>query len=335
MIEIKEINDKTFWHNSLGEFEDANIYQTWNFAALAQNEKIVKHIAIYANQNLIGLVQVRIRTAPILNRGIAYIFNGPVWQRKNQENSIEILSDIFSALRQRFVVNQKLLLRIKPFIFSDNNLCIYSIKEKKFNIIKRIPLYRTLVLHINSELEEIRKTFKPRWRNYLSQAEKNNLKVISGSSTELFNIFIEIYDQMIERKEFKQFVSVKGMNKMNKELDEELKLRIFIVYQDDIPLSGLVGTAIGDTAVYLLGASNKGGMKLRSSYLAQWEMIKWAKNMGCKRYDLGGIDSKKNPGGYKFKLGVSKDEVTGVGTYETYNSWLSKIIVGFGEFIKR
>ena len=45
MMTIKEISDKTFWHNSLKEFEDANLYQTWNFATLAQNEKVVKHLA--------------------------------------------------------------------------------------------------------------------------------------------------------------------------------------------------------------------------------------------------------------------------------------------------
>jgi hypothetical protein len=117
MILIKEINDRTFWHRSMQDFDDANIYQTWNFAVLAQNEKILKHLAIYSNQNLIGLVQVRIRIVPILNRGIAYILNGPVWQKRNQENNIQILSDIFVALRKEFVVNQKLLLRITIHFF--------------------------------------------------------------------------------------------------------------------------------------------------------------------------------------------------------------------------
>lgn len=47
MILLKEINNKIFWHELLQDFNDANIYQTWNFALLVQNEKIVKHIAIY------------------------------------------------------------------------------------------------------------------------------------------------------------------------------------------------------------------------------------------------------------------------------------------------
>ena len=44
---------KHFGISLCSEFEDANIYQTWNFAALAQNEKIVKHLAIYQTKILL------------------------------------------------------------------------------------------------------------------------------------------------------------------------------------------------------------------------------------------------------------------------------------------
>ena len=76
-------------------------------------------------------------------------------------------------------------------------------------------------------------------------------------------------------------------------------------------------------------------MKNKASYLLQWEMIKWLKQKGCQRYDLGGINLDDNPGVYHFKSGITDQEVLGMGTYETYNSRLSKRIVSFGEFIKR
>ncbi|HMN25937.1 MAG TPA: hypothetical protein PKE38_15640, partial [Ignavibacteriaceae bacterium] len=148
MILIKEITDKGFWHKAMLEFEDANIYQTWNFAVLAQNEKIVKHIAIYSDDNLIGLVKVRIRKVPILNRGIAYIFNGPLWQKKNHENSIQVLSDILVALREEFVVKQQLVLRIQPYIFSDMFANFDFIENFGFKRVEKIRRYQTLVLYL-------------------------------------------------------------------------------------------------------------------------------------------------------------------------------------------
>jgi lipid II:glycine glycyltransferase (peptidoglycan interpeptide bridge formation enzyme) len=335
MIVIKEINDKTFWHRAMQDFNDANIYQTWNFAALAQNEKILKHIAIYSNQNLIGLVKVRIRTVPIFNRGIAYILNGPVWQKRNQENNIQILSDIFLALKKEFVINQKLILRIKPYIFSDKISNFDFIEKLGFKRVEKVKQYQTLVLYLDKDLDEIRKSLEQKWRNCLNQSERNGLEISKGNDQELYNVFLEIYNQLIARKKFKENVDPYKIGKMNQELDDEYKLKIFIAYKDKIPVAGLVGSVMGDTGIYLLGASNEIGMKNKGSYLLQWEMIKWLKQKGCQRYDLGGINLDDNPGVYKFKSGITEQEVFGMSTVETYKSWISKWIVRLGEFIKK
>ena len=334
MVIFKEITDRTFWHKCLQEFEDANIYQTWNFAALAQNEKIVKHLAIYANQNLIGLVQVRIRTVPIINRGIAYILNGPIWQKKNQKNDILILSNILDALSNEFVKNQKLLLRIRPYIFSDKFSNFDFIESMGFKRVEKIRPYQTLILYLDQDLVEIRKNFRQKWRSCLNQSEKNGLEISTGNDEELYKDFLKVYDQMISRKKFKENVDPYKMGKMNEELDDEYKLKIFVAYEDKVPIASLIGSAIGNTGIYLLGASNEIGMKKKASYYLQWEMIKWLKQKGCQRYDLGGINLDDNPGGYHFKTGITDHEVLGAGTYETYNSILSKGIVSFGEIIK-
>ena len=202
-------------------------------------------------------------------------------------------------------------------------------------MVKSVPVYKTLVLYLDDDLEEIKQSLKPRWRNYLNQAEKNDITVESGSDSELFRTYINLYEQMQERKKFKEYVDVNGMHRMNDKLAKEFKLQIFIAYKDDQPVSGLVGTTIGDTSIYLLGASNKKGLKLRSSYLLQWEMIKWSKHMNCSRYDLGGIDPELNPGVYRFKQGISKQEISGIGTYEAYHSKLTKAIVSIGERLKK
>lgn len=333
-MEIKEINDKTFWHNSLREFEDANVYHTWNFAALAQNEKIVKHLAFYTNQNLIGLSQVRIRTVPIINRGIAYIFNGPIWQRKNQENNMKILSDIFFTLRQKFVINQKLLLRITPYIFSDKISSLDFIDKIKFKRVQKIRPYKTLILNLNNDLDEIRKSLNSKWRNHLNASERKGLNISEGNDQKLYKDFLNIYSQMIERKKFKEFVDPYQMGKMNEELNEQYKLKTIIAYKDKLPIAAIVISTIGNTGVYLLGASNEISMKNKASYLLQWEIIKYLKQSGFKRYDLGGINIVDNPGVYDFKSGITNQEVQGMGTYESYASRLSKIIVTFGENIK-
>lgn len=335
MILLKEINDKKFWYLSMQDFEDSNIYQTWNFAALAQDEKNIKHIAIYSNNTLIGLVKVRIKKVPILNRGIAYILNGPIWQKRNQENHIQILANIFVALRENFVEKQRLVLRIQPYIFSDMVTNLDLIENLGFNRLEKIRRYQTLVLYLDKELDEIRKSFKQKWRNCLNQSERNDLKIYEGNDQQLYNVFLGIYDQMLTRKKFKENVDPYKMRKVNEALDDEYKKIIFIAYKDKLPVAGIVGSIIGNTGIYLLGASNEVGMKTKASYLLQWEMIKWLKQKGCQRYDLGGINKDDNPGGYHFKSGITDQEVLGMGTFESYNNRLSKNITSIGEFIKR
>lgn len=334
MILIEEIKDKTFWHLCMQDFDDANIYQTWNFAALAQNEKVVKHFAFYSNQNLIGLVKVRIRTVPILKRGIAYIFNGPIWQKRNQENNIQTLNDIFVALREEFVVKQQLVLRIQPYIFSDMVPNLDFIENLGFKQLENIRKYQTLVLYLDNELDEIRKNFKQKWRNCLNQSERNDLQICEGNDQQLYNVFFGLYNQMMARKKFKETVDPYKMGKMNEALDDKYKKKIFVAYKDKLPVASIVGSAIGNTGIYLLGASNEIGLKTKASYLLQWEMIKWLKQRGCLRYDLGGINKDDNPGGYIFKSGITDQEVFGMGTFESYKNRLSKRIVSLGEFIK-
>ena len=101
---------------------------------------------------------------------------------------------------------------------------------------------------------------------------------------------------MIVRKKFKVFVNPYRMGKMNEELNDEYKLKIFMAYKDKLPIACIIGSAIGNTGIYLLGASNEIGMKNKGSYLVQWEMIKWLKQRGCQIYDLGGINLDDNPG---------------------------------------
>lgn len=327
----KEITDKSSWHSLLKEFSDANIYQTWNFSALAQGEKKVKHYVVYDNDSAVGMTQVRIKTAPIIKRGIAYIFRGPVWQKKNQENKKEVFTGVMRALRDELVVNQKYLLRVRPFIFTDRFSNIDFLEKVGFEKRDNFRPYHTLSLDLEQDQEEIRKGFNRKWRNCLNQSMKKDLQVKEGYSPELFSDLLKTYNQMAKRKKFKQFVDIEKMGTMNDALDDDLKLKIYIVYTNNEPVASFAASSIGDIAIAMFGGSTKAGLKNKATYLIQWEAIKWFKEAGCKKYDLGGIDLKLNPNGYIFKSGITKNEVFGMGVFEACDNFLSKFLVRVGE----
>jgi len=330
---IKEITDKKTWGAALLNFNDANIYHTWNYALIVQNEKRVKHLAIYDTDIIVGLAQVRYRTDPITKHGIAYIFAGPLWQKKGVPDDYNILSSIFQSLRNELVVKQKYLLRIKPFLFTDQIPDIDFIKNLGFKRTVNPNPYHSIVVYLNKELSDLRKGFKDRWIRYLKKAEKNNLRIVEGTDTELFKIVLSLYEEMHNRKKFKAYVNVHGFAKLQEELSDEFKLKLFVIYKDETPITASITSAIGNTGIGLIGASNELGKKHYGAYLCYWEEIKWLKEKGCLRYDLGGINPEENPNGFYFKSGISEHEIFRVGLFEACESILSKIVVKTADFL--
>ena len=103
------------------------------------------------------------------------------------------------------------------------------------------------------------------------------------------------------------------------ELNDEYKLKIFMAYKDKLPVAGIIGSAIGNTGIYLLGASNEIGMKNKGSYLLQWRMIKWLKQIldeypGSKT-SFSGLNSTET----SMKLKSSDKQFLHLATHGSYN----------------
>ena len=63
-------------------------------------------------------------------------------------------------------------------------------------------------------------------------------------------------------------------------LPECYKMRIFIAYIEENPISAAVITTIGSTAIYMFAANNNLGLELKGAYLLQWNIINWLKDKG-------------------------------------------------------
>ncbi len=332
---FSDVEDKNEWHSLMLEFIDSNIYHTWNYSKIVQKEKRIKHIAFYRQNELICIFQIRIKTLPLINRGIAYIFKGPIWQKRNKNNCINDFLLILEKLKEFYVRDQRLLLRIRPYIYSDQFAEETFDSELNPDFIRIKNLYRTLVLDLSPDLIEIRKSFRQNWRNHLNKAEKNNFYIKRGTNEDLFNDFLALYNSMMKRKKFKENINIKNFVEMINYQDENNKPKIIIAYADQRPISGIIFSAFGNTGISLFRASNEVGMKLNASYVIQFETIKWLKEMNIKRYDLGGIDMINNPNVYHFKVGVTNNEVTDFGFIEAVSDNISKYSVRSLEYFNR
>jgi lipid II:glycine glycyltransferase (peptidoglycan interpeptide bridge formation enzyme) len=331
---IVDQTSKAEWSALLRQFSDANIYQTWSYGAVRWGEKNLSHMVLRRDSEVVAMAQAAIRKVIGFPVGIAYVPWGPIWRLKNKAITTGAFQEIIKALRVEYAHNRGLLLRVSPNeIAHDCDKAAAELTEAGFKLTS-LP-YRTLLLDITPPLEALRKGLDQKWRNQLNRAARNGLEVVEGVGDDIYLEFAGLYRILRARKKFETFVDMEEFRRIQQGLEADLKMRVMICYADGAPAAALVGSAIGEKGIYLLGATNDTGMKSKGSYLLQWRMIEWLKEAGCHEYDLGGIDPEGNPGVYHFKSGLSGRDVRHVGQYDLYGNLSSRLVSGLDGLIGR
>jgi hypothetical protein len=242
------------------------------------------------------------------------------------------------ALRKEYTDRRGLCLEIVPHAFAESRRA--EVFQGAFEQYQRKSVvgtekYRTFLLDLSPPLDDVRRTLHRRWRGYLNAAERNELRVSEGDDLERYGAFCRLYAQMWRRKRFWTGVHVEEFARIQERLPQFERMKIFLCEHKGSPVAALVCSAMGDTGIYLLGASIDADMRLKASYLLHWNVIKWLKNSGIRYYDLGGIDPIKNPGGHQFKRGLSGVDVSHISPLVACDNGLSMAFAKAGQVFSR
>lgn len=326
------------WSGIIDLFEDANVYQTWSYGQVRWGSNNLSHLVLKRNGEVVAGSQVRIIRPTRFNFGMAYLRWGPLCQRRGRALDSEVAARMAEALDAEYVRNRKLFIRILPnaFVGSPRARVMQSALQRfDAEPSLRDNTYRTFVLDLAPGLDELRTRLDKKWRNQLSRAEKNDLRVIAGNGTVEFRKFCLIYDQMRRRKRFATTVDVEEFVRIQEDLPASQRMRILICEQQGTPVAGLVASAMGDSAIYVLGATSDDGLNSKGSYLLHWTLIQELKQAGIRWYDLGGIDPIGNPGVYAFKKGFSGSDVVQMTPMVACASIISSTVVRAGLSLQR
>ena len=314
---------KDEWNRLLGQFDDALIQQTWDYGAVCWGEEQLSHLLLKQKDVVVAMAQVRIVKVPVICKGIAYLRWGPLFQTRHGEPDADRLRAIISAFQLKYATDQGHALRIMPNAVAGTprgTICETVLREAGFTVAEDNSVYRTLLVDLTPPLEEVRRKLEQKWRNQLNQSERNQLTVTEGTDDASWQTFEKLYCDMMARKRFDTTVSIKDFGEIQKTLPAELKMRVFIASAAGEPVAGIACSFVGDTGIYLLGATNEAALKLRAANLLQWEAMKRLKQLGVRHYDLGGIDPEANPGGFHFKSGLSGQDVSQLPAYDFFRS---------------
>ena len=335
ILEVNRISKETY-NETLHLFEDSNIYQTYEYNLLAKGGRNMCKVVLKKGDNILGVSIVRIVKVPFFNFGLAYIYRGPVWQRKNEVNSIEILSIFLKLLKEEFVLKRRLALRISPNLLKEKDKDFEKLFfELGFTSKGKSAGSNTFYIELDLPLEELRKNLSKNWRKKLKKSENEDLRIVSGREDSLFQEVVKLYLEMVKRKKFDQGIDVNKLKATQFCLSTSMKMITTICYSNDAPISGLVFSAIGDTGIPILAATSDFGTNYNGSYLLHWQMLVYLKANGSKYFDLGGIDKEKNPNVYNFKHGMGGIEVHYLDVMDLGSNKFFNAILKRAELIKK
>ncbi|HEX8817342.1 MAG TPA: peptidoglycan bridge formation glycyltransferase FemA/FemB family protein, partial [Terriglobales bacterium] len=333
-----EIDQATLaeWSVLLDHFSDANLYQTWSYGEIRWGSQNLSHIVLKRNREAVAIAQLRIVTK--FNAGIAYLRWGPLCHRRGTDPDPEIAQHIARALHDEYVAKRGLLLQILPNAFAGTSrAALFESAFSKFTPQPATPTtsYRTMVVDLDPPLDQLRKNLDPKWRNKLTQAEKKDLKITAGTGLAEYRAFCQMYYEMRQRKNFDTTVDVEEFARIQQHLPANHRMITLLCEQNGSPVAGLVASALGDSAIYLLGATSHDGLNARGAYLLQWTLIQHLKASGIRWYDLGGINPDDNPGVYSFKQGLSGVDLHHLPMLTACDNLLSSALVTAGLTAKR
>ena len=252
------------WDTVLEEFKDVSVYQTWAYGSVSWGEKNLSHVVLRSRDGkIVAASQARIVHIPVFGGGVAYIPWGPMWREQGED--LESFRAILRAMKSEYVTKRKLLLRVRPreVAGGDGGGGHAILTDEGFRKNENVSPYRTFLLDLSPEMPDLIKHMDAKWRNQLRQAMKNPLLIAEGTSDEMFETFIALSSEMLQRKKFTPGVEFDSFRKIQKALPPERKMRIFICEVSGKPLAVAICSAHGDTGIYLLGATGNQGREFK------------------------------------------------------------------------
>jgi lipid II:glycine glycyltransferase (peptidoglycan interpeptide bridge formation enzyme) len=316
------------WENFISQNLQAHILQTSSWGALKSEFGWSPRFIRQGNTGAMMLF----RPLP-LGLSIAYIPRGPV----GRENWDELWPGLDELCHQE----KAIFLRVEPDIWEpvEGNF----IDEQLPGFIQTdqtIQPPQTIVIDLDASEDDLMMGMKSKTRYNIRLAERKDVVVRPSVDVKTF------HKMMLTTGNRDEF-GIHSYNYYQRTYDlfsqKDACVLLIAEYQNQ-PLAGLMAFAYGDTAWYFYGASTNQERNRMPTYLLQWKAMLWAKNKGCKYYDLWGVPDYPEEtledqfiersdglwGVYRFKRGFGGelrrtigawDRIYRPGFYKLYQLW--------------
>lgn len=274
---------------------------------------------------IIASALMLIRRIPRIGRSIAYVPRGPVLDTTNAS----LVQEFTEALQCSAAARNAIIVKIDPPVPIEDTASLHAIEQAGFQSVADPTGFGgtqpkcVMQLDLQPAEDELLASFKPKWRYNIRLAEKKGVIIKSDCDMSDLVKFYDLYKLTAQRDGFIGR-PYSYMETLWDVLVPQGYAKLFLAIYEDQPLAGALAFTFGDRAWYVYGASSNEHRNLMPNHLMQWEMIKWARSLGCKWYDFRGVSPRRSAseqedhlqGLNRFKEGFSPRYVEYIGEYD-------------------
>jgi hypothetical protein len=303
------------WKNQFIRFEDQNILQSWVYgdAKGASGSWAVERAFFEKGDSIVGMMQVLIRNAPLLSRGLVWINRGPLWRSDNSDPAD--LAEMLLLLGAHYADDLGHYVLIAPTAVETIDF-ESVLAQTNFRQTKKAG-WASAILDLTMPLDALRGNLNQKWRNCLNKAERAGYEVRLANSGTVFDDFLQAHAGFHVAKGLTTNLDADFLTRLNAASTKDCELVALVAYHERVPIGSVLVAFYGKTAEYLAGNSTDLGRKLNSGQLLLWRAIELMKIKGLVWFDLGGMDQDLTPDGiFRFKKGVGAEAYRLVGEIE-------------------
>lgn len=271
-----------------------------------------------------------IHKIPRTNWTIGYLPKGPMPSK-----------EMLDKLQEIGKKEKCIFIQLEPNILKNHKS---SIINHKSLVPSAHPLFTkyTFILDLTKSEEELLKGMHPKTRYNIKLAQKHGVETIKDNSNEAFETYLKLTRETTKRQGFYahsenyhrimwKTLPHKIINHKSSIINQLSSHLLLTKYQGKTLVAWIV-FVFQDTLYYPYGASSSEHRETMASNLMMWEVIRFGKKLGLKKFDMwGALGPNPNPkdpwyGFHRFKQGYGGELVEFVGSYDLIiNSMLYRL----------
>ena len=250
----------------------------------------------------LGNWQISFHKIPYTSWTIGYFPKGPT-----------VTKEMIEALETLGKEKNAIFIQIEPNVTSGNQLLPPS----------HHPLFSkyTFVLDLTKSEEQLLAAMHAKTRYNIRVAQKHGVTIQEDDSHDAFETYLKLNQETLERQGFYAHNETYHRQMWHHLHPARIAKLFTATYQDRIMASWIIFTW-KDTIYYPYGASSREHPEVMAPTLMLWEIARWGKQKGFKKFDLWGAlgpdPDTRDPwhGFHRFKQGFGPDLVEFVGSYD-------------------